>query len=60
GGMEVAEGRALKARELKEALIEKNYLRGIYAKRVKPIDPIEENVKAYRKAGSPELKDISK
>jgi len=44
GGMEVAEGRALKARELKGALIEKNYLRGIYAKKVTPIDPVGEVV----------------
>jgi len=30
-GMEIAEGRAIKAMELKCSLIEKNYLRGIYA-----------------------------
>lgn len=32
-GMSIAEGRAEKARELKAPLIEKNYLRGIYALR---------------------------
>jgi hypothetical protein len=34
GGMGVAEGRAIKARNLKCSLIGKNYLRGLYAKRV--------------------------
>ncbi len=33
-GMEIAKGRAIKAMELKCSLIEKNYLRGIYASRI--------------------------
>ena len=33
-GMKIAEGRAKKVRKLKESLIEKNYLRGIYAKKI--------------------------
>lgn len=33
GGMKVAEGRARKARKEKTLLLEKNYLRGIHAKR---------------------------
>ena len=34
GGMEIAEGRAIKAMTLKCSLIERNYLRGIYAPRI--------------------------
>ena len=33
-GMEIARGRAMKAMELKGALTEKNYLRGLHAARV--------------------------
>lgn len=33
-GMDIAEGRARKARKLKSALIEKNYLRGLYAMKI--------------------------
>lgn len=33
-GMNIAEGRAKKARKLKSALIEKNYLRGLYAMKI--------------------------
>jgi len=36
-GMKVAEGRAKKAKAVKKALVKKNYLRGIYAERVKDI-----------------------
>jgi len=36
-GMEIAEGRAQKARELKCPLIQKNYLRGIYASRIENV-----------------------
>lgn len=34
GGIDVAEGRAWKARETKIPLIDKNYLRGVYMKRI--------------------------
>lgn len=34
-GMQIAEGRAQKARTMKTPLIEKNYLRGIYLPRIK-------------------------
>ena len=36
-GMEIAKGRAQKAMELKCSLIEKNYLRGIYASRIENV-----------------------
>lgn len=43
GGMDIAEGRARKARKLKTSLIEKNYLRGIHALRSQRPEELEED-----------------